>query len=265
MLILGGRYGSIDSESGLSYTHWEYQYAEKAGKPRFALVMSDEMLRKKIEKQNLEVIEKNNPDKYKRFKEEIHNKIIKPFSDLKDIRLFVLESIREYENDETLFGWVSGKEVRENQNLQKDNYDLLKENIQLKEQLVVFKKELELKNEINGLPFEEVKKYLISEKVEIPEEAFEGKGAGEFFDVYRLFLRFKDDFATGVTNRVQGSQKEFFLYKTIAPKLMIHNLVESKGVPGVAWQRIKTTPDGFKFLKLALSESTSHKGTIPTV
>ncbi|WP_156510165.1 DUF4062 domain-containing protein, partial [Paenibacillus macquariensis] len=38
MLILGGRYGSIDEETGKSYTHWEYDYAGEIGKRRFAVV-----------------------------------------------------------------------------------------------------------------------------------------------------------------------------------------------------------------------------------
>lgn len=47
MLILGGRYGSIDEETNKSYTHWEYDYAESVGKPRFSIVISDEALDKK--------------------------------------------------------------------------------------------------------------------------------------------------------------------------------------------------------------------------
>lgn len=31
ILILGGRYGSIDDSTGKSYTHWEYDYAGKIG------------------------------------------------------------------------------------------------------------------------------------------------------------------------------------------------------------------------------------------
>lgn len=33
MLILGGRYGSIEPKSGKSYTQLEYEYALELGKP----------------------------------------------------------------------------------------------------------------------------------------------------------------------------------------------------------------------------------------
>lgn len=33
MLILGGRYGSIDPQKGVSYTELEYDYAVETGKP----------------------------------------------------------------------------------------------------------------------------------------------------------------------------------------------------------------------------------------
>lgn len=38
MLILGGRYGSIDSETGMSYTHWEYEYAKELKSPVLQLL-----------------------------------------------------------------------------------------------------------------------------------------------------------------------------------------------------------------------------------
>ena len=37
MLILGGRYGSIDEESDLSYTELEYKYALSKNMPVFAI------------------------------------------------------------------------------------------------------------------------------------------------------------------------------------------------------------------------------------
>src|SRR4051812_36796802 len=39
LLILGGRYGSIESKRGKSYTHLEYEYALSKNKPLFACVI----------------------------------------------------------------------------------------------------------------------------------------------------------------------------------------------------------------------------------
>jgi hypothetical protein len=44
MLILGGRYGSVEPNSGLSYTELEYDFAVNSGKPFFAIVIEDEAL-----------------------------------------------------------------------------------------------------------------------------------------------------------------------------------------------------------------------------
>lgn len=45
--ILGGFYGLTLPDESKSYTHWEYEYVGKAGKPRFAYVVTDEALRQK--------------------------------------------------------------------------------------------------------------------------------------------------------------------------------------------------------------------------
>lgn len=39
MLILGGRYGSIENKTGKSYTQLEYEYALSKGIPVFAVVL----------------------------------------------------------------------------------------------------------------------------------------------------------------------------------------------------------------------------------
>ncbi|MEM6966955.1 MAG: DUF4062 domain-containing protein, partial [Bacteroidota bacterium] len=39
LLILGGRYGSVDTKTGKSYTHLEYEYALEKGLANFAVVI----------------------------------------------------------------------------------------------------------------------------------------------------------------------------------------------------------------------------------
>ena len=43
MLLLGGRYGSLETKTGLSYTEIEYNYAIESGKPFFAIVLNPEL------------------------------------------------------------------------------------------------------------------------------------------------------------------------------------------------------------------------------
>lgn len=67
MLILGGRYGSIEPNSGLSYTELEYNYALAQNKPLFAVIMKDEALDNKVKQSGRCVLESDNPQKIKRF------------------------------------------------------------------------------------------------------------------------------------------------------------------------------------------------------
>lgn len=48
MLILGGRYGSIEESSGLSYTELEYRYALSKNMPVFAIILEDSYLISKV-------------------------------------------------------------------------------------------------------------------------------------------------------------------------------------------------------------------------
>lgn len=68
LLILGGRYGSIESESQKSYTHLEYEYALEKGKALFAVVITKEHLEEKVKKVGIEVIETKNSDKLENFR-----------------------------------------------------------------------------------------------------------------------------------------------------------------------------------------------------
>ena len=62
MLILGGRYGFIETKSGKSYTHLEYEYALSIKKPLFVIVIKDQALNQKtvaqVENQNPENLRK---------------------------------------------------------------------------------------------------------------------------------------------------------------------------------------------------------------
>ena len=68
MLLLGGRYGSIEEIYKKSYTHLEYEYPLKLGKPLFAIVINDKALDEKVNKEGKKVLELNNPQGLTNFK-----------------------------------------------------------------------------------------------------------------------------------------------------------------------------------------------------
>ena len=107
MLILGGRYGSIEENSGKSYTQVEYEYALSKNIPVFAVILSDAMLERKANfEQN--VFETNNLDKYMHFKEHVKTKMIKEINDTKDIKIAIYESLKELEEENVFSGWIPG-------------------------------------------------------------------------------------------------------------------------------------------------------------
>jgi hypothetical protein len=63
LLILGGRYGSMNKKSGKSYIHIEYEYAISKGKPFFALVINEGALKRKVKSKGVDAIETSHPKK----------------------------------------------------------------------------------------------------------------------------------------------------------------------------------------------------------
>jgi hypothetical protein len=77
LLILGGRYGSVEPESGKSYIHLEYEYAIAAGKPFFAVVIHDNSLNDKVKAAGISVIERDNSSKLKEFREQVLTRLVR--------------------------------------------------------------------------------------------------------------------------------------------------------------------------------------------
>lgn len=107
MLILGGRYGSIELKSGRSYTQLEYEYALSKNIPVFAVVLSKSFLTQKINSLGLSnVTETSFPDKYKEFKTFVMSKIIREVDDCKDIKISIHSTLNEFINTYEFNGWI---------------------------------------------------------------------------------------------------------------------------------------------------------------
>ncbi|NKI21450.1 DUF4062 domain-containing protein [Paenibacillus dendritiformis] len=122
MLILGGKYGSTESESGKSYTHLEYEFALKHNIPVFAVVLSEQyLLNKKSKNINLDVFEREVADpqieKYKEFKKLVHTNLIRNVNDINEIKgevAFSLQSFTNKDGTEYNFkGWIRGTEINQ--------------------------------------------------------------------------------------------------------------------------------------------------------
>jgi len=108
LLILGGRYGSIDKETGLSYTEMEYNYAVEIGKPLFTLILSDNVINNKT----IEIIRDydTKDSKYILFKENVTKKLCSFPDNLDQIKNEINHSLDTLINDnrEKMHGWIKG-------------------------------------------------------------------------------------------------------------------------------------------------------------
>lgn len=135
MLILGGRYGSVDPSTSLSYTELEYDYAVSKGKPIFSVVITEGATDKKATTDGRSAIETERPQELKRFREKVLRRISTFFDDSKDIKLAIHATIADFVNRYEFTGWVSGSEVASTSMLLEEVSRLHKRNQELEGQL----------------------------------------------------------------------------------------------------------------------------------
>jgi hypothetical protein len=117
LLIVGGRYGEIDSVSGKSFTQLEYEYAQERGKETFALVLSPKALDAKSRDLGKDGHD-DHGDKLKAFREMVLKKMSALVDDPKDIKYEVMKTLIGIDSRDRAVGWVSGHAVKQ---LQEEN------------------------------------------------------------------------------------------------------------------------------------------------
>lgn len=248
MLILGGRYGSIESDSGLSYTELEYNYALEIGKPLFACVIKPTALDVKVREKGREVLENQNPQLLSIFQQKVLSNMSAFFEDCKDIRLCVLESLPEISATRDLSGWISGREVPDTKGLVDEITKISQENSNLKN------KNEKLQRQLNGLKalnqpddFQTTFYVLESINVKIKKDLLKLESDIDR-SLLECFLAIKEKLVNGITNQMDQVDYFYFLYDEICPKLAIHGLVQNQEVKGVRYRRFVLTQRGIEFL-----------------
>lgn len=236
LLILGGRYGSIEKTSGKSYTHLEYEYALEKQKPLFAVVITESALEIKVKKDGLAVIEKDNSQKLNEFKSIVQSKLVKFWSDTKDIKLAIHETISEFISSKELIGWIRGDNAvntgflaEEIARLTKENSDLRNSN-KNKETLYA------------GLTYQNLKELLVSEKIN------DNKGIYTLYDFLMENANvLYDDFYRSAENFYF---QKLILYKIVKKEIRINN---DRAVFPIKSTFYSFTDDGQNFYLKSLS------------
>ena len=184
LLILGGRYGSINEETGLSYIQLEYEYALNLGKPVFAVVINEQYLDEKVKKLGKGVIEQENYNKYLAFRKTVLSKIVKFFNDPKDIKIAIYETASEYSKRNDLIGWVPGNQNPDSSSVSKEFIRLSETNSQLKSELTELKeyyKEMKIKKLLNKRIGLTINAKINGEEISITSNEFDDGTVGEIF------------------------------------------------------------------------------------
>lgn len=247
MLILGGRYGSIEPTTGKSYTELEYDYAVEQGKALFAVVIKEEALEKKVKEHGTDFLERDEPKSLSEFKKKVLSNMSSFFEDVKDIRLCVHESLSDFSANRKLKGWVSADEIIDTHDLAEEIKKLNEENRKLKSDIE--SKDKKIKSLLNNKDseFRELADVLNEIKITIPKKQTKADDDIET-NLLNIFVTCKDSFVNGITNDINMKDWENFLFYEVSPMLKIHGLMENEKVTGVRYRRYVATELGTKLL-----------------
>jgi len=246
VLLLGGRFGSIESETGKSYTQLEYEIAIENSIPVIGIVLSDSLIEEKIKSGGTDFAEMDNQKLYKAFRSDVMSRMCKICDDLKDIKLNLITSILEIEREGSLVGWVRGDEVPDISEY-KAKISLLESEIKKLRKSPI--------GAIASRADEVTMTIKILKSVKILHPINETGIANKVSSLYDCITLYGNSFVAGIVNSVSSSRIRNFVITKLAPELITMGLVDKSKASG-AYLR-------FEFNSLGMSVMRELK--IPTV
>lgn len=135
VLIIGGRYGSLDPE-GISYTEREYDYAVEAGKFVIAFIHSDvgDIPSKFVD------VEEGQRQALEQFRDKVgRGRLVRFWKSREALQMVVVKALAHAFANHPQIGWIRGDEAASQPILQQSN-KLLQENADLKKRLVALER-----------------------------------------------------------------------------------------------------------------------------
>jgi Domain of unknown function (DUF4062) len=234
MLILGGRYGTVETKSGLSYTELEYDFAAKSGKPLFAVVIKEDALEDRIKKHGSHVFEKEYPAKLSAFRKKVLSKMSSFFSDHKDIKLAVHESLRNIETSKKHKGWVRHEEMPNADSLRKQLDTLKTENLKLRKQ-IDRQSQQAIKRNLSAVAvdrdFQILRDMMAAIKVDVsPIKGLRGIPNEDYeMSLLALVLIFKETLLRGINDagmHLTIDKFDRFAFQMLCPQLVSYKLMQ---------------------------------------
>lgn len=242
MLILGGRYGSIEPKSRKSYTQLEYEYAVAHNIPFFALVLSDKFLDTKIkESQDFHsILEQQHPREFNDFKELVTSKIVEFVDDEKDIQLGILKALNAIQQHHELRGWIRPDSVPNITFLSQTLQNLTSENEALKSKLAQQSDE-----RFGDFSFDDLVNIFSNKEFEIPEDVVYYFSVSKITALQLFTLKY-GTFCTGVTSNATRGKTSNFFYTQCFPYFESYGLTALTPIDTYV-QRFQVTDLGRKF------------------
>jgi hypothetical protein len=206
LLILGGRYGSIEEKTGKSYTHLEYEYALELGKPLFAIVINENALNEKVKQKGISVIEQDNSEKLKQFRNLVLGNLVKFYEDKKDIKIAIHEILSDFVYRKELIGWIRGDNSVNTAKMAEEIMRLTKENSEFREKIELYKQPIE--RLYSGYTYEQLKEILEEEKINTSDRTLSA------FDFIKQYGK---QFASGwlLGGLTVSNYSQLFVYKLL--------------------------------------------------
>jgi hypothetical protein len=253
MLILGGRYGSLEPNSGKSYVQLEYEYALDNKKPYFSLLITEAAFKKRVKSRGLDVDERENQEKYKQFKDQLNVQHCGFWDDWKDIRSHILQKIlTDWSQRDDLIGWVRGDEAV-NPEVTNELARLSRENSELRATLAA------RQESFGGLDFDDLVKLLCQDKTDFSQlspvvdadfrsviiklglkQAYTEtnvfsdvfKHSGYIFDIFMDYLSNDDIHAsTGMRDEMSSDPAYYLMGRLVSYGLVTREMIRVRDVP----------------------------------
>lgn len=128
IVIIGGKYGSINPKTGISYTEMEYRYANEVGIPNIAFIVDDsiDLSKSKIDTEPIKV------EKLSAFKKHIEDtKLRKSYTTKDDLKAKVCLSFLQLTRQFPREGWIKANSLKDYTS-NSEVLKLIKENQSLK-------------------------------------------------------------------------------------------------------------------------------------
>ncbi len=107
VVIIGGRYGSVDTEANLSYTEMEYDYAVETGKPVMAFLHGDpgKLIGEKLD------LDADLRKKLDAFRQKTEQRMVKFWNNLGDLKGQVALAMIQIRKSHPAEGWIRANEA----------------------------------------------------------------------------------------------------------------------------------------------------------